>query len=157
LGSHDKAGGLVGYNDGTVTQSYATGTVSGAQQVGGLVGENGSVISFSYATGAVVGTGQDVGGLAGRSRNTGSVRQSYATGPVSGTSTNIAGLIGNNGTGSVTQSYWDTNTTGQGTGCGVTACVGGATGLTTSEFYDVTKFAFTFGTSPLGPSNTCSG
>jgi hypothetical protein len=56
---------LVGYNDGDdydalITDSYATGDVSGFRQVGGLVGFNwagdvDAIISNSYATGAVSG------------------------------------------------------------------------------------------------------
>ena len=56
----------MGLNDGgAVTASYATGAVSGNQDVGGLVGENaGPTITNSYATGTVSGT-TNVGGLAG--------------------------------------------------------------------------------------------
>ena len=110
-------GGLVGLNDvqgglgGTVSQSYATGAVTGATgDVGGLVGTNDGTISQSYATGAA--TGSDVvGGLAGQ--NFGTISQSYATGAVSG-STNLGGLLGQGGFGStVTQSYWDIQSSGQ--------------------------------------------
>ena len=45
-----------------------------------------------------------------------SVTQSYATGAVSGTS-NVGGLVGYND-GSITQSYWDSYTTGQAAGIG---------------------------------------
>jgi hypothetical protein len=46
---------LVGDNDGgTITNSYATGAVTGDDDIGGLVGENGGEIDEdSYATGAV--------------------------------------------------------------------------------------------------------
>lgn len=54
------AGGLVGRNSGTVTDSRTGGTVSasGASTVaaGGLVGSNSSTISNAYATGTVKGT-----------------------------------------------------------------------------------------------------
>jgi filamentous hemagglutinin family protein len=64
-------GGLVGYvsNNGaglSITNSYATGAVTGSGYVGGLVGENDyGNISASYATGNVTGTNQYVGGLVG--------------------------------------------------------------------------------------------
>jgi len=78
-------GGLVGYNGGTVTNSYATGSVSGSEYVGGLVGGNDDgTVTNSYATGSVNGASGStfVGGLVGL--NEGSVSNSYATGSVSG-------------------------------------------------------------------------
>ncbi|MGA2191695.1 MAG: GLUG motif-containing protein, partial [Steroidobacteraceae bacterium] len=57
-------GGLVGWNNGTVSNSYATGSVNGASNVGGLVGDNGGMVSSSYATGSVNGA-SNVGGLVG--------------------------------------------------------------------------------------------
>ena len=43
--SADRAGGLVGFNSGTITNSYATGSVSGHGGVGGLVGREMVVLS----------------------------------------------------------------------------------------------------------------
>ncbi|HRP03157.1 MAG TPA: GLUG motif-containing protein, partial [Candidatus Kapabacteria bacterium] len=42
------AGGLVGFNGGSVSGNYSTGSVSGNGDVGGLVGFNGGSISDSY-------------------------------------------------------------------------------------------------------------
>ncbi|MFV7791758.1 GLUG motif-containing protein, partial [Aliarcobacter lanthieri] len=52
-----KVGGLVGDNTyGTISNSYASGTVSGNNYVGGLVGDNVyGKISNSYASGTVSG------------------------------------------------------------------------------------------------------
>ena len=48
---------LAGYiYNGTVSNSYATGSVRGSDYVGGLVGFNAGTISDSYATGSVTGT-----------------------------------------------------------------------------------------------------
>ena len=60
-------GGLVGEDvDGTIVDSFATGTVSGGDYVGGLVGlGSGGTITNSYATGAITGTGNSAGGLVG--------------------------------------------------------------------------------------------
>ena len=44
----DLAGSLVGANDGTVSQCYAVGEVSGAEYVGGLVGNGAAGVSDSY-------------------------------------------------------------------------------------------------------------
>ena len=98
-------GGLVGFNDGTVTQSYATGAVSGSDMgwaIGGLVGyNNNGMVTSSYATGAVSGGSSDIGGLVGW--NLGTVTSSYATGTVSG-GLGLGGLVGFN-KGTITESY----------------------------------------------------
>ena len=145
-------GGLVGSSPGVITASYATGSVTGeSNSVGGLVGYSGGAITASYATGSVTGESRSVGGLAGLS--VGSVTASYATGSVTGESNNVGGLAGYSGgaiaasyaTGSVTgnryvgglvgysswrssvtDSYWNTQTTGQ-------SRSGGGTGKTTRE------------------------
>src|SRR5437899_1804496 len=60
-------GALAGENNGSITRSYATGTVTSsgaATNTGGLVGYNSGSIAQSYATGTVTGQNQ-VGGLAG--------------------------------------------------------------------------------------------
>ena len=90
--SGSNVGGLVGWNSGDISDSSATGSVSGDYEVGGLVGqqESGSSIRDSYATGSVSGQG-DVGGLVGWSR--GNINYGYATGSVSGQK-NVGGLAG---------------------------------------------------------------
>ena len=92
-----EVGGLVGSNRAhtAIRDSYATADVTGRFNVGGLVGRNGGDVSGSYATGNVSGeqSGDLVGGLAGV--NVGTVVGSYATGDVSG-SHNIGGLVGGN-------------------------------------------------------------
>jgi filamentous hemagglutinin family protein len=92
-------GALVGLNQGTVSNSYATGTVSGSSYVGGLVGSNYGlsgfgVISNSHAAVTVSGVSK-VGGLAGGSNYGASITNSYATGNVSGIS-----IVDVNGSGS---------------------------------------------------------
>ena len=115
-------GGLVGRNDDTVTESYATGSVEGNGLVGGLVGRNDDTVTESYATGSVEGD-ERVGGLVGENQDT--VTESYATGSVDGDD-RVGGLVGRN-TDTVTNSYWDTESTGQDTSDG------DGTGLTTDE------------------------
>ena len=62
----DDAGGLVGLNNGTVTNCYARGSVIGAEYVGGFAGENATNgnISKCYSTGSVSGI-YNIGGFAG--------------------------------------------------------------------------------------------
>ncbi|WP_128576403.1 GLUG motif-containing protein [Pseudomonas sp. BAY1663] len=56
------AGGLIGQNAGSISQSYASGGVTGDYYVGGLVGHNGNgTVTDSYALGNVHGQ-WDVGG-----------------------------------------------------------------------------------------------
>ena len=88
---NSRVGGLVGSNRGTISQSYATGSVtSNNNSVGGLVGGNSGTISQSYATGDVSGSDR-VGGLVGSSNRT--ISQCYATGSVSSTTNSVGGLV----------------------------------------------------------------
>jgi len=115
-------GGLIGDNHDVVRMSKATGDVDGNERTGGLIGKNSGTADKSYATGIVTGT-TSVGGLVGSNQN--NVKESYATGEV--TSDNeVGGLIGLNDSGTVTDAYWDTETTEQSSSAG-------GTGLTTEE------------------------
>ncbi|CAN1523786.1 Filamentous haemagglutinin, N-terminal [Methylophilaceae bacterium] len=107
-----KVGGLVGYNDDAyISNSYATGSVAGNYGVGGLVGDNNyGSITNSYAIGNVTGEAK-VGGLVGEN-DYGSISQTYATGLVTGSS-DVGGLVGYNNGGTVERSFWDIDTTGQ--------------------------------------------
>nr|WP_244629527.1 MBG domain-containing protein [Martelella limonii] len=133
-------GGLVGFNDsGTISNAHATGSVTGAggNSVGGLVGFNDSgMISNAYATGSVTGTdGNSVGGLVGFN-DSGTISNAYATGSVTGSGADIRGLIGfNNGT--IENSYFDKETTGQSNGADNSS---GVIGLTTAQFQDTAYF-----------------
>ena len=124
---------LVGRNYGTVTKSYATGVVvGGLGQVGGLVGRNDGTVRASYAivevttrqgenvlqpggfyvrtptceiTGAVH---NGCAGLVGHN-NGGTITASWSAGKVD--TQNPHGLAA--GTGTATDSYWDTQTSGR--------------------------------------------
>ena len=147
------SGILVGSNSGTIVACYTTGKIAGAgsssQRIGGLVGEsNGGEISTSYSTAYVSGA-QRIGGLLGY-RHNGNVTNSYATGRVnlsSGTATSIGGLIGDSraaASGSVSNSYYDTSTsgcvTGGSDGCTTSAGGNGVVGKTTRQLQSVTDY-----------------
>ncbi|AWB07315.1 hypothetical protein A6A40_19915 (plasmid) [Azospirillum humicireducens] len=133
-------GGLAGSNSGTIRQSYAAGTVAGqGDGVGGLAGVNDGSILQTYATGAVTGQGDRVGGLAGTNGTGGSIAQSYATGAVAGQGTALGGLAGRND-GTVTLSYWNTESSGRAAGAGAGA-VTGMTGLTGAQMRDASSFS----------------
>ena len=93
IGSGNFFGGLVGYKaGGSLTNVFATGTVSGFGYVGGLAGRNqvGS-ISNAYATGAVTGT-SDRGSLIGSADTNGNSADTvYATGTVNGGAGTLVG------------------------------------------------------------------
>jgi len=93
-GTKERVGGLVGENSSLISNSYATGDVSGSGNfVGGLVGHNYGEISSSYATGNVTGEKEYIGGLTGSNRG-GIISNSYAIGNVEGNSGWIGGLVG---------------------------------------------------------------
>ncbi|MEN6307613.1 MAG: GLUG motif-containing protein [Anaerohalosphaeraceae bacterium] len=102
VNGNSSVGGLVGYNYGTIISCYAMGTTSGKSQscnVGGLVGENESgTITSCYATGAVSGNG-NIGGLVGS--NSGRIISCYVRGAVSGNGS-VGGLAGYNNSGTIT-------------------------------------------------------
>jgi len=85
------AGGLIGFNDGQVANTYASGNVSAHERVGGLAGVNVNTISYSYSIGAVTAGGPYVGGLVGDDGG---------------------------GTGTILNSFWDTETSGKTTSAG---------------------------------------
>jgi Leucine-rich repeat (LRR) protein len=158
-GTDDCVGGLVGYNEGVLSNCYSTGTVTGDEFVGGLVGENwpgslsncysgcavsggsnviGGLVGYSYgnvsncySTGAVTGEGWDVGGLVGL--NVGRVSNCYSTGKVIGGVRDISGLVGRNYFGTISSSFWDIQTSG------LTKSAGG-TGLGTAAMQDINTY-----------------
>ena len=142
--SGTNVGGLVGWSDGTVGASFATGDVTGVGSAGGLLGLNTGAVIATYATGSVtvsdnascsgLSCPRVAGGLIGLARkqlspdSTGSsVRASYSTGSVIGPSGHVVGgLAGKAGretppsySASFTDSYWDTETSGSGPTFGV--------------------------------------
>ncbi|MES2535016.1 MAG: filamentous hemagglutinin N-terminal domain-containing protein [Pseudomonadota bacterium] len=132
------AGGLVGFNsNSTISKAYATGSVTGTTIVGGLVGYGFGAISDAYATGTVTGTGNYVGGLLGYNDIGHTVTNAYATGSVSGLG-NVGGLVGRN-LGTVSNSYWNTETSGQVTGIG-TGTTTGSTGYTSAQMMSAASY-----------------
>jgi filamentous hemagglutinin family protein len=155
----DDVGALIGYSENPISESYSTGTITGLNRVGGIVGQttgavldrnysesavngdgevaglvgsNNSTVSDSYATGNIASSNQTVGGLVGSNQGSGIVTNSYSSGAVSGT-WNIGGLIGWAAGGTASNSFWDTQSSGQG------ASAGGF-GKTTAEMKTFTTF-----------------
>jgi hypothetical protein len=101
------AGGLVGQNNGNVTNSYSNSSVMGDVYVGGLMGVNDGTVSDSFAAVSVSGT-IDAGGLVGANYDT--VSDCYSSGSVDGIG-RTGGLMGGNW-GNVSSSYSTSNVTG---------------------------------------------
>jgi hypothetical protein len=106
--SNFNVGGIVGENEGTITNSRYIGnltvTVAGTwATVGGIVGNNSGTISGSYHRGDVSATSTEssVGGIAGSNRNQGKISGNYHRGDVSATSSinpsEAGGIVGHNG------------------------------------------------------------
>jgi filamentous hemagglutinin family protein len=140
------AGGFVGLNGDSINQTYARGAVTGSNSsyLGGFVGINATInvgtmtgsITQSYALGPVAG-GNEVVAAAFAALNRGIFDQTYAVGLVTaGTGSTTGGLVAANSlnlpgsigeqfwvlpVGTVTNSYWDRQTTGQETSAGGTA------------------------------------
>jgi len=98
------AGGVCGRNEGTITNCYSSGTISGTTRetkdgamIGGVCGYNyKGTITNCYNTGAICGTVNNafVGGVCGTNSNT--ITNCYNTGTVSGTGNSVGGVCGNN-------------------------------------------------------------
>ncbi|MCE2465791.1 MAG: fibronectin type III domain-containing protein, partial [Dehalococcoidia bacterium] len=123
-GNGNQIGGLVGHSEGSIIASYSsadvTGNGAGSSIIGGLAGVagRGTSIKASYSTGSVAGIGREslqVGGLVGVSR--GNIEASYSTSMVSALAY-VGGLIGDKGGGTITNSYWDTETSSLTVGVG---------------------------------------
>ncbi|MCC3356112.1 GLUG motif-containing protein [Bacillus sp. REN16] len=92
-GTND-AGILVDLNNGTIENSYTTGSITGLSNVGGLVGYSNGVIRNSYSTATVKANAKQAGGLVGIT-NRGSLTENvYATGSVTAGSSNAGGISG---------------------------------------------------------------
>jgi filamentous hemagglutinin family protein len=141
-------GGLVGLANAAISLSYATGAVSapGATYVGGLAGSATGTISQSYATGTAGGAGASrvgglIGGYSAGGGGGGQISQSYAAGAVSG-NTNVGGFVGYLNSGTISSSFWDTQTSGTSVGIGVyQSGTGTPTGLTTAQMQNPASYS----------------
>ncbi|MCL2206720.1 MAG: T9SS type A sorting domain-containing protein [Fibromonadales bacterium] len=108
-------GGLAGFNNGTISNSYFTGIVSGNNNVGGLVGINRGVINSSYSIAMIISTEDSetriIGGLVGN--NNGIINNSYSAGTVTARNAfYVGGLVGENYSGVINSSYSTSMVTG---------------------------------------------
>ncbi len=116
VSGNNEVGGLVGYNNSTIRNCYSIGSISGITYVGGFAGRNRYTISNCYSQGGVLGNNR-VGGLVGFNDN--KVSNCYSVGGVTG-ATDVGGLVGLNDGGTVSNSFWDIDTSWQATSSGGT-------------------------------------
>ena len=125
----------------TISFSAANVTVSNGDPAGGLAGYlSASVVRNSYALGDVTGV-RKVGGLLGQWSSTAGIRDSFSRGAVVSTSgTEVGGFIGAdesiNNYSNLSDSFWNTETSGQATSAGGS----GVTGKTTTELTSLSTF-----------------
>ncbi|EJL36294.1 filamentous hemagglutinin family N-terminal domain containing protein [Caulobacter sp. AP07] len=133
------AGGLVGYNSGTIQGSAFRGSVSG-YTVGGVAGFNNGAISDSYSAGAVQGT-HKVGGIVGENGG-GSLNSVLNTSTVTGDN-KVGALVGYANGGSLYNGRWSTTVNPSLTAMGRDSSVAsqeGNVGYSTADLQDETKF-----------------
>ncbi|WP_259391306.1 CehA/McbA family metallohydrolase [Paenibacillus sp. 1011MAR3C5] len=108
-------GGLVGYLNGTVKNSYSTARVHArGKQAGGIIGitNRGSVTEQVYAMGAVIAEESNAGGISGYGYNNTVIQNSMALNPsvVTGTASNrIVGRVLAGDTATLVNNYADEN------------------------------------------------
>lgn len=145
-----EVGGFVGQNNGSIEKCYATGNVIAHAVAGGFVGLNEmstAIIKNCYSTGNVfvdVEGHQDAGGFAGENSAKAQLVNDYSTGKVeapNSTFTDLGGFLGTNRAsapedyrGIVTNSYWNTSTSG------LTTSLGGE-GKSASEMKQAAMFS----------------
>jgi hypothetical protein len=144
-------GGLCGSSyQGAITNCYATGTITGIENVGGLCGDNyQSIITNCHAIGSIVGECR-TGGLCGD--NQGVITNSYAKVAVSAlqSASEMGGLCGSNFNGTITNCY----ATGSVTGGDSSWAFGGLCG---ENFKGVVSNSYAAGSVIVGDSSVFLG
>ena len=139
-GNYGKTGGLVGSNSGMIANCYATGNITGNHScVGGFAGASVGTIANCYASGNVTGNNSCIGGFVGENYDGATTRNCYAVGNVTGSGNDVGGVAGLN-TDSISNCYWDTQVTGQASGCGDNESMFSGSGLTTTQMKQSSSF-----------------
>jgi len=141
----DYVGSLGGWIiDSTISQCCGTGSVTGGDDyVGGLIGVlETCAMSNCYSRASATGD-RYIGGLVGYSYSSETITNCHSTGLVTG-NTDVGGLLGYS-EGTITNCFWDTQTSGQ-------AASDGGTGKTTAEMK--TLITFTDGSWDISKSTT---
>jgi hypothetical protein len=129
---NENVAGITGYMSGSITKCFSSGNIIGNNYVGGLTSYNTSynVTSNCYSTANVTGIDY-VGGLIGN--NYSNVNNCYSKGTVNSSGSIFGGLIGFKDEGTITNSFWDTQTSGLLTS-------DGGIGKITSDMQNITTY-----------------
>ena len=153
-GDYDYVGGLAGKQyGGIIRNSYVTGKVNGKYIVGGLVGGlfDAADVTTCYFTGVVNGDHQ-AGGLAGSQEDNSSISYSYASGEVNGSGL-LGGLVGYQDDGVISNSFFDSETSGLNNGVGNDSVNTGVTGKNTVTMKQKTTFTTDTNNNAHAPAN----
>ena len=105
------AGGIAGYNAGSISSCFVHGSISGLQRVGGIAGYNAGVIENCYSSGAIVPPPGSVaikyaGGLVGEIAAGGALSYSYTFAEVEADKdSTAAGAVAGSSAGEITRCY----------------------------------------------------
>jgi hypothetical protein len=154
------AGGLVGWisHNGTISLSYASGSVTGTNYVGGLVGAINTVsgtptITDTYSDGTVTASADYVGGLVGLASSL-NLTNSYAAGSVTG-GDSVGGLVGLFSAGIMAELFSAAEV--HGTGGAVGPVTGHfATGTVGNRYFDTVRTGFSSSPDGSSPIDTAS-
>ena len=106
-GDYSAAGGIVGYNNGSIKNSFNNGNATGyGDYLGGIVGENIKDIFDSYNKGEIKGKGYDTvtGGITGIN-DSGNINNVYNSGIVDSMGYTVGGIVGQNYSGTLSNAY----------------------------------------------------
>ncbi len=128
-------GGIVAdlnYNPSIITNSFVIGSVKGTQYVGGIAGRVTSAkLENSYSEVTTGSGGTIVGGIAGVTDGSSKITNTYTFGSPSGSS-KVGAIIGENVNSTITNGYWNTETTELNVAVG-SGNLSNSKGLTSSE------------------------
>ncbi|MDD3716469.1 MAG: GLUG motif-containing protein [Candidatus Marinimicrobia bacterium] len=130
-----QVGGLIGNSrESSVKYCYSTGNAIAVNCTGGLIGEcESTLVQNCFSRGNVTGSSR-IGGLAGLVYVGSSIENCYSTGSIQGVLSLAGGLIGERYDSPVTNSFWDTETSGYSTS-------DGGEGKSTAEMKTIATYA----------------
>lgn len=137
-------GGIAGYNSGNIANATSDSEASGSDKIGGIVGYNYGTITETTSNSKVLGA-EDIGGIAGKNNTLGKISKSRANGNVTSTYNASGGVVGFN-QGIITTVH------SSGAVVGINN-VGGAVGYNSGKIENSYSLASVSGTTDVGGFN----
>jgi filamentous hemagglutinin family protein len=136
------AGGLVGFNQGSIYNAIVSGTITGQSYTGGVTGVNFGSITNAYTDTLIAGSYYG-GGISGY--NAGTISYTYALGTLTSQTGGNAGIVGVNNGNVLSSFYATTDASGNAINAGLNATGSGgntteASGKTRAELSDLSTF-----------------